>query len=53
MTKMYRFEYADHDIPLNYLFQNLYKLFLRVRNLNEIYFAYLSDCQNPFFFFFR
>ena len=35
LTIMYRFERTNHDILLNFLFQNLYKLFLRARNLNQ------------------
>ena len=32
---MYHFEYTNHDILLNVLFQNLYKLFLRARNPHQ------------------
>ena len=30
----YRFEHTNHDILLIFLFQNLYKLFLRAHNLH-------------------
>ena len=32
ITIMYHSKYANHDILLNFLFQNLYKLFLHARN---------------------
>ena len=35
LTKMYCFKHANHDILLNFLFQNLYKLFLHARNLHR------------------
>ena len=35
LTIMYRFEHTNHDIILNFLFQSLYKLFLRARNLHQ------------------
>ena len=34
LTMMYRFEHKSHDILLNFLFQNLYSLFLRACNLH-------------------
>ena len=34
LTIMYHFEYINHDNPLKYLFQNLYKLFLCDCNLH-------------------
>ena len=40
---MYRVEHANHDVFLNFLFRNLYKLFLHARNLNQLYPPYLSD----------
>ena len=35
LTTMYRFKHADHDILLNFLFQNLCKFILRARNLHK------------------
>ena len=35
LTIMYRFEHTNHNILLNFLFQNLYKFFLRGRNLHQ------------------
>ena len=35
LTIMYHFQHANHDILLNILFQNFYKLFLRARNLYQ------------------
>ena len=35
LTIMYRFEHTNHDVLLNLLFQNLYKLFWRVHNLYQ------------------
>ena len=35
LTIMDRFEHKNHDILLNVLFLNLYKLFLRARNLHH------------------
>ena len=35
LTIMYCFEHRNHDIVLNSLFQNIYKLFLGARNLNQ------------------
>ena len=35
LTIMYRFEHTNYDILLNFLFQNLHKLFLRVHNLHQ------------------
>ena len=34
LTIMYRFEHTNH-VLLNFLFQNLYNLFLRARNLHK------------------
>ena len=34
LTIMYRFEHADYDIFLIFLFQNLYKVFLLAHNLH-------------------
>ena len=33
----------NHVILLNFLFQNLYELFLHARNLHQLYLPYLSD----------
>ena len=46
LTIMYCFKHAIHDILSNFLFQNIYKFFLRARNLHEQYFPYLSHCEN-------
>ena len=35
LTIMYRFKHTDHDILLNFLFQNLCKVILRARNLHK------------------
>ena len=35
LTKMYCFKHRNHDIVLSSLFQNIYKLFLGTRNLNQ------------------
>ena len=35
ITIMYYFKYTNHDILLNCLVQNFYKLFLRARNLHQ------------------
>ena len=35
LTTMYRFKHTDHDILLNFLFQNLCKFILRARNLHK------------------
>ena len=32
---MYHFEHTNHNILLNFLFQNLYKLFLHEHNLHQ------------------
>ena len=32
---MYHLEHTNHDILLNFLFQNFYKLFLRAHNLHQ------------------
>ena len=32
---MYRLEQTNHDIILNFLFQSLYKFFLRARNMRQ------------------
>ena len=46
---MYRFEHINHDILLNFLFQNLYKLFIRVCDLHQSYLPYLSGYKNLIF----
>ena len=35
LTLMYCFEHTNNDILLNLLFQNLYKVIVLVRNLNQ------------------
>ena len=35
LTTMYHFEHTSHDVLLNLLFQNLYKLFLHERKLHQ------------------
>ena len=35
LTIMYHFEHTNHDIILHFLFQNLYKIFWRARNLHQ------------------
>ena len=35
ITIMYHSKHANHDILLNFFFQNLYKLFSRARNPHE------------------
>ena len=35
LTIMYCFEHISHDILLNFLFQNLYKLFLHAHDLHQ------------------
>ena len=35
LTIIYRLEHTNHDILLNFLFQNLHKLFLRALNLHQ------------------
>ena len=35
LTIMHCFEHINHDNPLNFLFQNLYRLFLHTRNLHH------------------
>ena len=35
LTIIYRFEHTSHHILLNFIFQNLFKLFLRARNLHQ------------------
>ena len=35
LTIMYHFEHTNHDIILQFLFQNLYKIFWRARNLHQ------------------
>ena len=35
LTIMYYFEHTNHDIILSFLFQNLYKSFLRALNLHQ------------------
>ena len=34
---MYSFERTNHNVPLNFLFQNLYMLFLSARNVHHEY----------------
>ena len=46
---MYCFEHTNHDILLNILFQNLYKLFFRECNLHQYYLPYLGEGKNLFF----
>ena len=35
LTVMYHFEHTNHDILLNFLFENLYKLFLHAPNQHQ------------------
>ena len=35
LTRMYHFEHTNYDILLNFLFQNICKLFLRGRNVYQ------------------
>ena len=46
---MYDFEYTSHNIPIKFLFQNVYKFFLHARNLHQQYLPHLSDCKNLLF----
>ena len=46
---MQHFETTNRDILLNALFQNLFKLFLRVHNLHPYYPPYLCDFKNLLF----
>ena len=53
---MHRFEHANHVILVNFLFQNLPKIFLRAHNLHHIFaFSYDSCCSfvNNFIFFLK
>ena len=46
---MYHYEHTNHDIFLNFLLQNLYKLFLHEHNPPQYYLLYLSGYKNPLF----
>ena len=46
---MYFFEHTNHNIHLNVLFQNLYKLYLRACNLHQYCFPCLGDFKNLIF----
>ena len=45
----YRLKHTNHDILLNVLFQNHYRLFLRAHSLHQLYLPYLSYCKNLLF----
>ena len=46
---MYFLEHKNYEILLNFLFQNLNKLFLYVVNLHQYYLPYLIDFKNLLF----
>ena len=51
LTIMYHFEHANHDIPLNFLFQNLcYSFWVHKIRISNIF--YISVTLKIFFFFF-
>ena len=40
LTIIYHFEHINHDNPMNFVFQNLFKLYLRVHNPHQKYVPY-------------
>ena len=46
---MYDLEHTNLDIPLIFLIQNLYKLFLHAYNLHQSHFPSLDDGKNLLF----